>query len=125
RLLIAPFRWARRLTARVLRRGRIDPGLKSFHTASESELSPAELLAFARHDAHRIEKAFYNRIFWPKLDYYKLRRANVLRSVSLLKDQAFDVREPTLAWADNIARTFDQLEDRFIKPHSMAPRPIE
>ena len=125
RLLAAPLRRVRRLVARALKRPRAARSLKSFHTSAESELSPAELLAFARHDAHRIEKAFYNRIFWPKHDYYELRRANVLRSVSLLKEQEFDAREPTLVWAQNIAETFDQLEDRFIKPRSSAPRPID
>ncbi|WP_114952860.1 nitroreductase family protein [Sphingosinicella terrae] len=101
------------------------PRLKSFHHADEASLSTDELLAFARHDAHRIEKAFYNRIFEPKRSYFEQRRANVLRTAELLRERKFDMSEPTLKWAEHIALTFDELEEKFIRPHCTEPQPVQ
>ena len=101
------------------------PQLKSFDLADASRLSNDELLAFMRHDAHRIEKSFYNRIFHSKRDFYESRRNNVKACIALLKQRGFDISEATVAWADRIATEFATLEDAFIKPHSTAPKAVD
>jgi len=101
------------------------PQLKSFDLANASKLSNDELLAFMRHDAHRIEKSFYNRIFHSKRDFYESRRQNVKACIALLKQRGFDTSEPTVAWADRIASEFAALEDTFIKPHSTAAKAVD
>ena len=101
------------------------PQLKSFDLSNASKLSDDELLAFMRHDAHRIEKSFYNRIFHTKRDFYESRRQNVKACIALLKQRGFDTSEPTVAWADRIASEFAALEDTFIKPHSTAAKAVD
>lgn len=99
--------------------------LKSFDSSASAKLSNDELLAFMRHDAHRIEKSFYNRIFHSKREFYEARQRNVRDCIALLKQRGFDTSETTIAWAETIANHFDQLEDEFIKPNSRAPKPID
>ena len=98
---------------------------KSLDNADQSSLSNSELLAFVRHDAHRIEKAFYNRIFFSKMSYYAQRRQNVRTAIELLRERGFDLAEPTVAWACRIADTFERLEEQFIRPESTKPQPID
>ena len=85
-----------------------------------SKLSNDELLAFMRHDAHRIEKSFYNRIFHSKRSFYESRRDNVKACIALLRQRGFDTSEATVAWADRIATQFAELEDA---PSSSRTRP--
>jgi len=115
----------RRTGRRILHGKTTKPRLKVFHETDRSALSDAELMAFMRHDAHRIEKSFYNRIFAAKRPFYEQRRANVLQAVAMLEQRGRDVSEPTIAWAREIAETFEHLEDRFISRKSTAPKPID
>ena len=108
----------------LLGRGSSDPRLKTFHESDETKLSNDELRAFMRHDAHRIEKAFYNKIFASKREFYDQRRQNVYRSVSLLRERGEDVGERTTVWAAEIADGFAELESRFIEPKSTRPQTI-
>ncbi|BCH26187.1 hypothetical protein MesoLjLb_59720 [Mesorhizobium sp. L-8-3] len=101
------------------------PQLKSFGSSDPDKLSDDELLAFMRHDAHRIEKSFYNRIFHAKRDYYEERRKNVRDCIALLKQRGHDMSEPTIAWADLIASRFENLEREFIEPNSTAARAFD
>ena len=45
--------------------------------------------------------------------------------VALLRQRGFDTSEATVAWADNIATQFAELERTFIKPNSTAPKPVD
>lgn len=101
------------------------PQLKSFGSSDPATLSNDELLAFMRHDAHRIEKSFYNRIFLAKRDYYEDRRKNVRDCIALLKQRGYDMSEPTVVWADMIATRFEHLEQEFIEPNSTVARPFD
>jgi nitroreductase len=113
----------RRLRSRLLGRS-LRQDLKSFDSSNVSILSSTEILAFARHDAHRIEKSFYNRIFHSKREYYDVCRKNVLRAVGVLKSRGFNSTEPTLLWAEEIANRFDHLEAEFIERLATKPKPI-
>jgi nitroreductase len=115
----------RRTGRRILGRKAAKPRLKVFHETDRSALSDAELMAFMRHDAHRIEKSFYNRIFDTKRPFYEQRRDNVLEAVAMLERRGCDISEPTIAWAREIAETFEHLEDRFIHRKSTSPQPID
>lgn len=101
------------------------PQLKSFGSSDPAKLSNDELLAFMRHDAHRIEKSFYNRIFHAKRDYYEDRRKNVRDCIALLRQRGFDLTEATVVWADMIATRFEHLEREFIEPNATAARPFD
>jgi nitroreductase len=115
----------RRTGRRLLGRKAVQPKLKMFHKADRSSLSDAELMAFMRHDAHRIEKSFYNNIFTTKRSFYEQRRDNVLEAIAILKQRGHDITEPTVAWAREIAETFEQLEERFIHRKRTLPQPID
>ena len=115
----------RRAGRKLLKRGPANPRLKVFHESDRSALSDAELMAFMRHDAHRIEKSFYNRIFAAKRPFYEQRRDNVLQAVAILKQRGYDITEPTIVWAREIAETFEHLEGRFIQRKSTSPQPID
>lgn len=115
----------RRTGRKLLGRKTTQPKLKVFHDSDRPALSDAELMAFMRHDAHRIEKAFYNRIFTTKRSFYEQRRDNVLEAIAILKQRGRDITEPTVAWAHEIAETFEQLEERFIQRKRTLPRPID
>jgi nitroreductase len=116
---------ARRIRRSLLGRPAPKPKLKVFHEADRSTLSDDELMAFMRHDAHRIEKSFYNRIFVAKQSFYAQRRDNVLEAIAILERRGRDVTEPTIAWAREIAETFEHLEERFIRQKSSAPQPVD
>lgn len=107
---------ARRL-ARVGRKNK----LKSFSSENISKLSEEEILAFMRHDAHRIEKSFYNGIFFKKREYYEQSRRNVLHAIDMLASRSHDLKDPTIIWAREIAEKFDRLEEQFIRPRSTLP----
>lgn len=115
----------RRIARRLLGRKANRPKLKVFHEADRATLSDAELMAFMRHDAHRIEKSFYNNIFATKRPFYEQRRDNVLEAIRILKQRGCDLTEPTIAWAREIAETFDELEERFIQRKQTAPLAID
>ncbi len=115
----------RRIARRLLGRKTSRPKLKVFHETDRSALSDAELMAFMRHDAHRIEKSFYNNIFTAKRSFYEQRRDNVLEAIQVLKQRGRDLTEPTIVWAREIAETFEHLEERFIQRKLTLPQPID
>lgn len=92
--------------------------LKAYDVTDLDTFSDDELLAFMRHDAHRIEKSFYNQIFEEKLEYYEGKRDNIQRIASILKGRGFNLEEPTYSWAVHIANLFRQVESEFIRPNS-------
>lgn len=105
--------------------GRPPLKLKSFEQERAAILSADELLSFMRHDAHRIEKSFYNSIFERKRKYYDSRRKNILDILDILKLKSFEMDEPTVSWARRIAEEFDTLDNKFIKEQSTQPKPID
>src|SRR5690348_5526086 len=108
------FRVFHRISDKVRRVGRAllgrpagKPRLKVFHETDRAALSDDELMAFMRHDAHRIEKSFYNRIFEAIRSFYEQRRDNVLEAITILERRGRNIAEPTIAWAREIAETFE------------------
>jgi nitroreductase len=101
------------------------PMLKSLDQLAAPELSSDELRAFMRHDAHRIEKAFYNRIFDSKRSYFDMRRGNVFSAFDRLVERGEPTDEPTVRWAKQIADEFERLEETFIGPQSRSPEPLD
>ncbi|MBD9388221.1 nitroreductase family protein [Agrobacterium sp. AGB01] len=99
--------------------------LKTFHEAKQERLSTCEALAFMRHDAHRIEKAFYNNIFDAKREFYEKRRENVFKAIQLALENGVSEHEPTLVWAREIASEFEKLPETFIKKNSISAREID
>lgn len=105
--------------------GPAKPILKSLDRLQERELSDAELKAFMRHDAHRIEKAFYNNIFDKKLDYFSKRRDNILKAYNTLVSRTADLNEPTVKWARMIADDFERLAATYISANSYLPDEVD
>lgn len=99
--------------------------LKVFHQQETRELSSDEVRAFMRHDAHRIEKAFYNNIFLKKRAFYEGRRKNVLDAVSLIKQRGEDLSEPTVVWAKELAELFEHIPTEYIEKKSSKAKPID
>ena len=88
-------------------------------------LETARLLALMRHEAHRIEKTIYNNILEKKYDIYLEKRVRIGHIIEILKERGVSVEEPTVAWAQQIHDAFDNLNESFIKPNSLPPRPFE
>lgn len=97
----------------------------SFENSDATLLSSAELRAFMRHDAHRIEKAFYNNIFIDKLEYFRGKRQNLFTIFSLLKKRRENLQAPDVLWAQRIAEEFEALEKHYIKEESITPLPVD
>ncbi|HEY6560047.1 MAG TPA: nitroreductase family protein [Polyangiaceae bacterium] len=80
-----------------------------------------ELLSLMRHEAHRIEKAVYNRILQRKLPEYRAKRERLAEIYRLLSDRSYPGDDPTLLWSKRIYDAFDHLEQDFIQAESRAP----
>jgi nitroreductase len=106
-----------------LRRRRLPPANPL--ERSLDSLSDDELLALMRHEAHRVEKAVYNRYLETKREDYVKKHARVGKILDLLRERGVAGDEPTVQWARRIFEGFEDLETRFVKAHSRAPEDFD
>jgi nitroreductase len=97
---------------------------RTFPPADLTTLSTEELLGLMRHEAHRIEKSIYNDILEKKRPEYERKRDRLRVIFGILEDRRFDLGDPTVRWAREIAEAFDSLSQDFIAPRSSAPAPF-
>jgi nitroreductase len=98
-------------------------GFSDFFDEDLDSLSTQELLALMRHEVHRIEKAVYNDLLEKKQNYHARKRDRVKTIFNILVSRNFDMSEPTVSWAKEIIKSFDNLYTQFILPSSQEPYP--
>lgn len=70
--------------------------------------------AVIRHEAHRLEKAYYNGVYLSKKNVYKEKAKNILLLIDILTCRGKNVDLADLNWAKNIALNADSLDQSFI-----------
>jgi hypothetical protein len=87
------------------------------------KFSDEKLLSLMRHEAHRIEKAFYNGIvFGEKSIAYSDKRDDIFKIIEILMSRDVDYRgNQTVIWAREIAESFDNFEVEFIQKNIAPP----
>lgn len=97
-------------------------GMNEYDKFSKLEnLSKTQLLSLGRHEAHRIEKAYYNNGFERKSPYYLATRDKIKQILGILNErQAFSPDHPIVCWINSIVDSYDdighQFVDRFSSP---------
>lgn len=78
------------------------------------KLSKDTLRAVIRHEAHRVEKAYYNNVFSDKKKVYMEKSDNIKLLIKLFGKKGGDVFDPDINWAKKIASNADKLNEDFI-----------
>jgi nitroreductase len=77
-------------------------------------LSKDTLRAVIRHEAHRVEKSYYNEVFSSKRKVYMEKAGNIIFLSKIFNGKGGDLAEPDMAWAQEIALKADSLDKDFI-----------
>jgi nitroreductase len=77
-------------------------------------LTKDTLRAVIRHEAHRVEKAYYNNVFVAKRKVYMEKADNILLLIRFFNLKGGDVTAPDISWAKKIALNADKLDKNFI-----------
>jgi len=85
------------------------------------KLSNTQLLSLGRHEAHRIEKAYYNESLDTKSAYYLSVRDRLTQILMLIRERnAFKEDHPVVSWIGTIVEAYDAIGDEFVKQYSTA-----
>jgi nitroreductase len=77
-------------------------------------LSKDTLRAVIRHEAHRVEKSYYNNVFNSKKKVYMEKADNIIILSRILNSKGGDLAGPDMAWSKKIALNADSLDKNFI-----------
>ncbi len=103
----------RRTVARLLGR-KTQPS-----TSDLASRSTDELLSLMRHEAHRIEKSIYNDILAAKHRIYHEKKVRIDAIHAILGERGYPADDPSVAWSRAISAAFEDLEEGFIRKHSL------
>lgn len=87
-----------------------------------NKLDSDQLRSVIRHEAHRVEKSYYNNIFLKKKSVY-LEKVENIKSLErrLLKKNTKLVSCPDVRWAKDIAENAESLDENFINKTQVKP----
>ena len=86
--------------------------IKNYNNLDFRKCSTQEILSVAKHDAHRIEKAFYAGYFrTTKLSSYHNSYQNITRALDELKNRNITESQPDLLWIEEIRDYFFNMQE--------------
>ena len=81
-----------------------------------------KLLSLMRHEAHRIEKSFYNGTAEKYPVAYDDKCVSINHIIDIVGERDPSIRnDPTVVWAKDICDSYHDFEKLFIREHSLAP----
>ena len=96
--------------------------IKQYNRLNLSNCTTQEILSAAKHDAHRIEKAFYSGYFrTTKLSAYHVSSQNISRALDELKIRNINLDQPDIKWISEIRDAFFDMESYIESKKSLAP----
>lgn len=95
--------------------------LKKFGVKWIKKQTDENLLSFMRHEAHRIEKAYYNGLLvidrYKEIYLDKAIRISIIAEILIERDSKYKVN-PTVLWAKEISASFDDFETLYVEKNS-------
>ena len=99
--------------------------IKQYNRLNFSNCTTQEILSAAKHDAHRIEKAFYAGYFrTTKLSAYHVSSQNISRALNELNNRNINLDQPDIKWITEIRDAFFDMESYIESRKSPAPPSI-
>lgn len=96
--------------------------IKQYNRLNFSNCTTQEILSAAKHDAHRIEKAFYAGYFrTTKLSAYHISSQNISRALDELNNRNINPDQPDIKWITEIRDAFFDMESYIESRKSPAP----
>ena len=106
------YNFARRLVADITRPSRkfIEKKFRYYFILKRSVRDKKR--SIIRHEAHRIEKAYYNDVFLKNPKIYK-DKAEIIKHIFASDDSGLSL-EPDMRWAKEISENYNTLDEKFI-----------